>query len=255
VIQSIICYGRSGLLQAFPGIPVQMCQFHQIKIIVHYLSKKPKSEAARELWALARTLTDSNKDHFTTRNLHDWLMQHEVFLSERSVNTETGRSHYTHKKLRSTYHSLKRHRWCSKKYADTGVGKQKLKRQRADALCCVCENTINTLLPPLPWAEYKEKWHQTRYGEQNYLCKDCCRQFIGDHNLTYIGCRADITKIILKMLARNCGIRDISEITGCSRYKVQKVLKTSQYHVLPKKNHYDTLEIDEILDFRWQQKE
>ena len=38
-------------------------------------------------------------------------------------------------------------RWCSKKYADTGVGKQKLERQRADALCCVCENTINTLAP------------------------------------------------------------------------------------------------------------
>ena len=41
VIQSIICDGRSGLLQAFPGIPVQMCQFHQIKIIVRYLTKKP----------------------------------------------------------------------------------------------------------------------------------------------------------------------------------------------------------------------
>ena len=52
VIQSIICDGRSGLLQAFPGIPVQMCQFHQIKIIVRYLSKKPKSEAARGLRGL-----------------------------------------------------------------------------------------------------------------------------------------------------------------------------------------------------------
>ena len=73
-----------------------------------------------------------------------------------------------------------------------------------------------------------------RYGKQNYLCKDCSRQFIGDHNLTYIGCRSNIIKTILKMLVRNCGIRDISEITGCSRYKVQKVLKTSQHHVLPK---------------------
>ena len=88
-----------------------------------------------------------------------------------------------------------------------------------------------------------------RYGKQNYLCKDCSRQFIGDHNLTYIGCRSNIIKIILKMLVRNCGIRDISEITGCSRYKVQKVLKTSQHHVLPEKNHYDTLEIDEIWTF------
>ena len=106
VIQSIICDGRSGLLQAFPSTPVQMCQFHQIKIIVRYLSKKPKSEAARGLRAL--TLTGSSKDRFI-KNLHDWLMRHEVFLNERSVNAETGRSHYTHKKLRSACHSLKRH--------------------------------------------------------------------------------------------------------------------------------------------------
>ena len=51
------------------------------------------------------------------------------------------------------------------------------------------------------------------------------------------------------MLVRNCGIRDISEITGCSRYKVQKVLKISQHHVLPKKNHYDALEVDELWTF------
>ena len=59
VIQSIICDGRSGLLQAFPGILVQMCQFHQIRIIVRYLTQKPKSEAARGLQALALTLTGS----------------------------------------------------------------------------------------------------------------------------------------------------------------------------------------------------
>ena len=50
-------------------------------------------------------------------------------------------------------------RWWPEKYADRYVGKQKLKRQRADALFCVCGNTINTLLPPLPRAEYKEKWY------------------------------------------------------------------------------------------------
>ena len=57
---------------------------------------------------LALTLTGSSKDRFI-ENLHDWLMWHEVFLNERSVNAETGRSHYTHKKLRSACHSLKRH--------------------------------------------------------------------------------------------------------------------------------------------------
>ena len=29
VIQSIVCDGRKGLLQMFPEIPAQLCQFHQ----------------------------------------------------------------------------------------------------------------------------------------------------------------------------------------------------------------------------------
>ena len=139
-------------------------------------------------------------------------------------------------------------RWCPEKYADRDVGKQELKRQRADALFCVGENTINTLFPPLPRAEYKENGIKHN-GKQNYLCRDCYRQFVGDHNLTYPGCHSGIDRTILKMLVRNCGIRDISEITGCSRYKVQKVLKISQHHVLPKKNHYDALEVDELWTF------
>ena len=46
------------------------------------------------------------------------------------------------------------------------------------------------------------------------------------------------------MLVRNCGIRDISEITGCSRDKVQKILKLSQ-----QKNHHDSLEVDGLWIF------
>ncbi|MDK4556369.1 IS1/IS1595 family N-terminal zinc-binding domain-containing protein, partial [Kingella kingae] len=26
--------------------------------------------------------------------------------------------------------------------------------------------------------------------KQKYFCKDCCRNFIGDHNLTYKGCHS-----------------------------------------------------------------
>ncbi|MDP7804061.1 transposase-like zinc-binding domain-containing protein, partial [Acinetobacter baumannii] len=26
-------------------------------------------------------------------------------------------------------------------------------------------------------------------GKQNYQCKDCKRQFIGDHALSYLGCK------------------------------------------------------------------
>ena len=52
VIQSIICDGKSGLLGVFPDVPIQMCQFHQIKIIVRHLTRKPKIPAAQALRAL-----------------------------------------------------------------------------------------------------------------------------------------------------------------------------------------------------------
>jgi len=60
VIQSIICDGKSGLLGSFPDIPVQMCQFHPIKIIVRHLTRKPKSQAAQALRALSLTLTETS---------------------------------------------------------------------------------------------------------------------------------------------------------------------------------------------------
>ena len=59
LIQNIICDGKSGLLGSFPDIPVQMCQFHQIKIIVRHLTRKPKSPAAQALRALSLTLTEN----------------------------------------------------------------------------------------------------------------------------------------------------------------------------------------------------
>ena len=63
VIQSIICDGKSGLLGSFLDILVQMCQFHQIKIIVRHLTRKPKSPAAQALRALL-TLTESTQAAF-----------------------------------------------------------------------------------------------------------------------------------------------------------------------------------------------
>ena len=107
VIQSIICDGKSGLLGVFPDVPIQMCQFHQIKIIVRHLTRKPKSPAAQALRALL-TLTESTQAAFEAA-LKCWYEQYAAFLNERSVNEKTGHSHYTHKRLRAAYNSLKRH--------------------------------------------------------------------------------------------------------------------------------------------------
>jgi hypothetical protein len=71
-IQSIICDDKSGLLQSFPNIPVQMCEFHQIKIIVRHLTKEPKSLAAQEQRELDLALTKTTQKAFTAV-LYAWV--------------------------------------------------------------------------------------------------------------------------------------------------------------------------------------
>ena len=107
-IQSIVCDGRKGLLQMFPEIPAQLCQFHQVKTVSRYLTRNPKTAAGKALWRLTLTLKDSGKTAFQGA-LQAWFGQREGFLNERTINEETGSSsHYTHKTLRSAYLSLKR---------------------------------------------------------------------------------------------------------------------------------------------------
>jgi transposase-like protein len=60
--------------------------------------------------------------------------------------------------------------------------------------------------------------------KQNYLCKACGRQFIGDHALRYKGCHSSLTQKLLLMPVRGIGIRDIAEIEKISIKKVLSVL-------------------------------
>lgn len=110
-IQSITCDGRRGLEKLFPGIPMQLCQFHQMQIIHRYLTRNPKSLAARELKALALTLNNTTQNAFEAA-LQAWYEQHKAFLNERTVNPITHKSCYTHARLRSAYRSLKRNLPC-----------------------------------------------------------------------------------------------------------------------------------------------
>lgn len=105
-VLAIVCDGRKGLLQLFKNIPVQMCQFHQVAIIRRYITKNPKLIAAKELKELVAMMKVTDKESFEG-GLKDWFIKWESFLNERSYNFETGKSHYTHKRLRSAYRSLK----------------------------------------------------------------------------------------------------------------------------------------------------
>lgn len=105
-VQSITCDGRRGLSKLFTSIPCQMCQFHQIQIVTRYLTRRPKNSASLELRKLTLNLTELDKSAFTKR-LNHWYLTYEAYLDERSINTDTGKTWYTHKRLRSAYRSLK----------------------------------------------------------------------------------------------------------------------------------------------------
>ena len=68
-------------------------------------------------------------------------------------------------------------------------------------------------------------------GKQNYQCKDCNRQFIGDHALSYQGCLSSITAKILHLMVRGSGVRDIAEVERISIGKVLRTLSQSEYRL------------------------
>jgi hypothetical protein len=107
-IQGIVCDGRQGLFGLFGDIPVQMCQFHQIQIVQRYLTRKPKTEPAIELKKITLKLTKQTKTKFVNC-LDNWYLCWSDYLNERSKSPSTGKTYYTHKRLRSAYLSLKRH--------------------------------------------------------------------------------------------------------------------------------------------------
>jgi hypothetical protein len=105
-VLAIVCDGRKGLLKSFNNTPVQMCQFHQVAIIRRYITKNPKLPASIELKELVAMMKITDKESFEG-GLDLWFNKWELFLNERTINITTGRSHYTHKRLRSAYRSLK----------------------------------------------------------------------------------------------------------------------------------------------------
>lgn len=107
IIHGIVCDGLRGLFQSLRQYKVQMCQFHQIMIIRHYLTKKPDMKASQELLAISKMITHTDKEGFI-RILEKWHEQWSNFIKERTIDRKSGKSTYTYPRLRSAYLSLKR---------------------------------------------------------------------------------------------------------------------------------------------------
>jgi hypothetical protein len=105
--QAVVVDGRRGMLTVFKDILVQVCQFHQMRTVTKYLTRRPETEAAQALRAIMLQLTHSTEDEFT-RLLTDWKKVHPHILTDKTNVTGTKHWYFTHKKTRSAYLSMKR---------------------------------------------------------------------------------------------------------------------------------------------------
>lgn len=105
-IKAITLDGRPGVRNLFLDVPVQMCHFHQKQIIRRYLTGNPKLEASIELKAITDTLTTSDEKKFTT-GFTSWCDKWDSFLKERTIDPDSGRWFYTHRRVRSARRSIK----------------------------------------------------------------------------------------------------------------------------------------------------
>jgi len=105
-IEGIVCDGLRGILQLLSGYRVQMCQYHQLRIVQRYLTRDPELPASVELLSIVSMLTNTDKESFIGI-FEAWSEKWDVFLKGRTRDSRTGKTHYVHKRLRSAYLSIK----------------------------------------------------------------------------------------------------------------------------------------------------
>lgn len=106
-IHGIVCDGLKGLPTMLSKYKVQLCQFHQVKTVKFYLTSKPELQASKELLHLVLQLCHTDKESFVGA-FYEWMEKWKDFLKERSLEPKTGKTRYTHQRLRSAYLSIKR---------------------------------------------------------------------------------------------------------------------------------------------------
>jgi hypothetical protein len=122
-IEGVVCDGLRGMFQMLSRYRVQMCQYHQMRIVQRYLTHSPELPASIELLSTVNLLTKTDKESFISL-FETWSERWDAFLKERTQDKRTGKSYYVHKRLRSAFLSLKRNMpylWTWYEHMETGI--------------------------------------------------------------------------------------------------------------------------------------
>lgn len=104
-VQGVVIDGLQKLFTVLAEYKIQMCQFHMVAIIRRKLTKNPQLEAGRELLDLAYRMKVLRRDAFTYE-FDTWKRKWYDFLKEKTTNELTGRTIFTHQRLRSAMISI-----------------------------------------------------------------------------------------------------------------------------------------------------
>lgn len=114
-IESITCDGHKSILKAIkksmPDAVVQRCLVHIQRMCLLWITRFPKHIAGKELRGLVLLLlkikTENDRLAWTTE-LARWHQLHKAYLSEKTINEQTGRYWFKHKLIRRSYLTIKR---------------------------------------------------------------------------------------------------------------------------------------------------
>jgi transposase-like protein len=108
-IASITCDGHKSTLKAIqkvmPHVKVQRCLVHIQRMCILWISKKPQSDAGKQLLGLVYQLLkikSQNDKKDWLKRFYKWKETHQGFLSHRTYYP-SGRYGYTHKLLRRSF--------------------------------------------------------------------------------------------------------------------------------------------------------
>lgn len=102
---STTCDGFRGLIGIFSKSPVQFCHFHQKQIMRRYVTKNPRLIAGIDLKEVVEMLGEISHYEFK-QYFKAYINCYRNFLNEKTVDPLTGKSIFTHQRLRSAIKSL-----------------------------------------------------------------------------------------------------------------------------------------------------
>lgn len=106
-IAAAVCDGKKWLCEQISrDCPVQYCQFHLMKTVTRYLTRRPEWRAGQELRSLVMTLPRTAESVFLA-SLDQWLVRWITFLGEKTIDPLTDRWHYTHRRIRGAFAAIK----------------------------------------------------------------------------------------------------------------------------------------------------